>query len=317
MQDRYGRNITYLRLSVTELCNLRCRYCMPEEGVCKKEHGDMLTEEEIVLAVETAAELGVNKLRITGGEPLVKKNILSICENCAAVTGIREVCITTNGVLLPELARPLREAGVKRLNISLDTLDAEKYHYITRLGTLDAALRGIEAALDAGFEKVKLNAVLIGGFNDDEIPALAGLTRRWPVDLRFIELMPMLDQPSFGPEAFIPSERVLRELPELEAEPRDGGVARLYRLPSAQGRIGLISPLSSHFCAECNRIRLTADGKLKPCLHGRAEFPIKGLDRDGMREQFRAAMLAKPEWHGELSYRSHSQAGRGMNTIGG
>lgn len=317
MLDRYGRNITYLRLSVTELCNLRCRYCMPEEGVCKKEHDEMLTEEEIVLAVETAAELGINKLRITGGEPLVKKNIVSICERTAAVPGIREVCMTTNGVLLPRLAGPLRDAGLRRLNISLDTLDAEKYRYITRLGSLDDALRGIETALEAGFEKIKLNAVLIGGFNDDEIAPLGELTRRWPVDLRFIELMPMLESSAFGPEAFIPCERVLQALPELEEEERDGGVARLYRLPGAQGRIGLISPLSSHFCAECNRIRLTADGKLKPCLHGKAEFPIKGLSRDAMREQFRAAMLAKPEWHGELSYASHSQAGRDMNTIGG
>ena len=317
MLDRYGRNITYLRLSVTELCNLRCRYCMSEDGVCKKAHEEMLTEEEIVLAVETAAELGITKLRITGGEPLVKKNIVSICERAAAVPGIGEVCMTTNGVLLPQLARPLKEAGVKRLNISLDTLSAEKYRYITRLGTLDDALRGIETALETGFEKIKLNAVLIGGFNDDEIVPLSELTRRWPVDLRFIELMPMLESSEFSSDAFIPCGRVLRAMPELTEEPRDGGVAKLYRLPGAQGRIGLISPLSSHFCGECNRIRLTADGKLKPCLHGRAEFPIKGLDREGMREQFRAAMLAKPEWHGELSYASHSKAGRGMNTIGG
>ena len=317
MKDTYGREISYLRLSVTELCNLRCRYCMPAEGVCKKEHDEMLTEEEIVLAVETAAELGVTKLRITGGEPLVKKNIVSICGRTAAVPGIREVCITTNGTRLPELARPLREAGVRRLNISLDTLSEEKYRYITRIGSLNQAIDGIEAALDAGYDKIKLNAVLIGGFNDDEIAPLAGLTRRWPVDVRFIELMPMYDSGDFGPEAFIPCERVLQALPELEKESPDGGVARLYRLPGAQGRIGLISPLSSHFCAACNRIRLTADGKLKPCLHGKAEFSIKGLDGEGMREQFITAMLAKPEWHGELSFQSRSQAGRMMNTIGG
>ena len=317
MKDTYGREISYLRLSVTELCNLRCRYCMPAEGVCKKEHDEMLTEEEIVLAVETAAELGVTKLRITGGEPLVKKNIVSICGRTAAVPGIREVCITTNGTRLPELARPLREAGVRRLNISLDTLNEEKYRYITRIGSLNQAIDGIEAALDAGYDKIKLNAVLIGGFNDDEIAPLAGLTRRWPVDVRFIELMPMYDSGDFGPEAFIPCERVLQALPELEKESPDGGVARLYRLPGAQGRIGLISPLSSHFCAACNRIRLTADGKLKPCLHGKAEFSIKGLDGEGMREQFITAMLAKPEWHGELSFQNRSQAGRMMNTIGG
>ena len=318
MQDRYGRTITYMRLSVTELCNLRCRYCMPTEGVCKKTHDDMLTEEEIVLAVQTAASLGVRKLRITGGEPLVKKNIVSICRRCAAVEGIEEVCMTTNGVLLPQLAAPLREAGVRRLNISLDTLDPDKYRYITRIGSLEDALRGIEAALEAGFEKVKLNAVLIGGFNDDEIRPLAELSRKWPVDMRFIEMMPMVDSGDFNADAFIPCDRVLEELGgELHEETRDGGVARLYRLEGAQGRIGLINPLSSHFCAECNRIRLTADGKLKPCLHGKAEFSIKGLDGEGMREQFITAMLAKPEWHGELSFQNRSQAGRMMNTIGG
>jgi len=154
MLDRYGRNITYLRLSVTELCNLRCRYCMPPEGVCKKAHEQMLTEEEIVLAVETAAELGITKLRITGGEPLVKKNIVSICERTAAVPGIAEVCITTNGVLLPAMAGPLKEAGVRRLNISLDTLDREKYRYITRIGSLESALKGIAPeAVPPIFEK--------------------------------------------------------------------------------------------------------------------------------------------------------------------
>ena len=167
MIDRLGRNITYMRISVTELCNLRCRYCMPEDGVCKKSHFEMLTEDEMIQAVQAGASLGITKVRITGGEPLVKKNILSICERSAAVEGIKEVCLTTNGVLLPQLAVPLKEAGVKRLNISLDTMNPEKYSYITRIGTMDRALAGLEAALSAGFEKIKLNAVLIGGFNDD------------------------------------------------------------------------------------------------------------------------------------------------------
>ena len=177
MQDAFGREITYLRLSVTELCNLRCRYCMPEEGICKRPHEEMLTEEEMILAVKTVSELGVRKLRITGGEPLVKKNILSICEKAAALPGIEEVCITTNGTLLPGLAVPLRRAGVGRLNISLDTLDADKYRKITRVGRLDDALSGIEAVLAAGFEKIKINTVLIGGFNDDEASELCRLTR--------------------------------------------------------------------------------------------------------------------------------------------
>ena len=317
MIDSYGRRINYLRLSVTELCNLRCRYCMPEDGVCKKRHEEMLTQEEMLAAIHAAASLGISKLRITGGEPLIKPNIVALCREAAATEGIREVCLTTNGVLLPKLAVPLREAGVKRLNISLDTLDADKYRFITRGGELDAAIRGIEAALDAGFEKIKLNAVLIGGFNDDEIAALAALTERWPVDLRFIEMMPMYDSGDFGPESFIPYTVVTDRLPELEPVAPDGGVARLYRLPEGEGRVGLISPVSAHFCAECNRIRITADGKVKPCLHREAECSLKGLDEAGMRQTLEAAILAKPQWHGELSFSERSRAGRNMNQIGG
>lgn len=317
MKDSFGREISYLRLSVTELCNYRCRYCMPEEGVCKKRHEDMLTEDEMILAVEAAASLGISKLRITGGEPLVKKNIVSICSRAAAVQGIETLAITTNGALLPELAKPLREAGVDRVNISLDTLRPERFSRITRRGELSDAMRGIEAALDAGFDKVKLNTVLIGGFNDDEIADLAELTRKYPLDLRFIELMPMYDSGDFGPTAFIPAETVLNALPELEKVTQDGGVAKLYRLPEAKGNIGLISPLSSHFCGSCNRLRITADGKIRPCLHSSVEYSIKGLDKDGMAEQLRAAIMGKPRWHGELSYEDRSRAERNMNQIGG
>ena len=317
MLDAYGRKITYLRLSVTELCNLRCRYCMPEDGVCKKRHEEMLTEEEMLCAVEAAASLGVTKLRITGGEPLVKRNILSICRRAAAVEGIGEVCLTTNGLLLPQLAQPLREAGVRRVNLSLDTLDEKKYTYITRRGSLSQALDGLEAALDAGFERVKLNTVLIGGFNDDEIPALARLTQQYPVDVRFIELMPMYDSGDFGPKAYLPGSVVTQLLPELKPQPDGDGVAKLYRLPGALGNVGIISPISAHFCGACNRIRLTADGKLKPCLHSTLEYSIKGLDFAGMQALLRQVILEKPRWHGELSVDHRSQAGRNMNEIGG
>ena len=315
MLDRYGRTITYLRVSVTERCNLRCRYCMPAEGVssCPEE----MSREELLRAMKAAAELGISKLRITGGEPLVRRDIVELCAGAAATEGIRELCITTNGTLLPALARPLKAAGVRRVNISLDTLDESKYAAISRCGSLEQAWKGLEAALDTGFEKIKLNAVLIGGFNDDEIPALAELTRRFPLDLRFIELMPMLDSREFGPEAFIPCSSVLEKLPEAEPVEQDGGVAKLYRLPGAQGNLGLISPVSAHFCAECNRLRLTADGKLKPCLHSSAEYSILGLDDEGMRAQFEAAILGKPRWHGALSATEHSKAGRSMNRIGG
>lgn len=316
MIDSHGRSITYLRLSVTELCNFRCRYCMPEDGVCKKNHAEMLTEDEMIRAVQAAAALGITKLRITGGEPLIKKNILSICKRAAAVQGIDEVCLTTNGALLPALAKPLREAGVKRVNISLDTLDANKFAHITRMGRLADTMDGIFAALNAGFDKVKLNTVLIGGFNDDEIPALAELTRTYPLDLRFIELMPMCDG-GFGSEAFIPYTVVLERLPQLVPASPDGGVAKLYSLPGAKGHIGLISPVSAHFCDACNRIRLTADGKLKPCLHSADEYPLKGLSYEEMARQIRAAIMAKPARHGALSCDAPSNAGRNMNQIGG
>jgi len=317
MKDSFGREITYLRISVTDKCNLRCRYCMSEEGVCRKSHADMLSEEEMIMAIRAAAELGIRKLRITGGEPLVKKNIISICEKAAAVDGITEVCLTTNGILLPGMAKELRRAGVSRLNISLDTLDPEKYAHITRVGTLDAALKGIQSALDAGFERLKINAVLIGGFNDDEIPALAQLSRTYPADVRFIELMPMTDNEEFGERAYIPAARVLEALPELESVDRSDGVARLCRLPGAKGNIGLISPVSSHFCAGCNRIRLTADGKLKPCLHSDQEYSVKGLDFEAMCREMKRAILDKPACHAPLSADRQSDAGRNMNQIGG
>ncbi|MBQ6174126.1 MAG: GTP 3',8-cyclase MoaA [Clostridia bacterium] len=316
MIDRYGREITYLRLSVTDRCNLRCRYCMPPEGVEKKPHADMLTEDEMITAVEAAASLGVTKLRVTGGEPLIKRNIVSICRRAARVEGIREVCITTNGLLLPEMAEDLIEAGVSRVNFSLDTLDPDRYAAITRVGSLDRALAGLRTALTAGFRKVKLNAVLIGGFNDDEIRPLAELTLRDDLDVRFIELMPMPGGEAFGQESYIPVTRVLEALPGLRPEESDG-VARLYRLPGAKGRVGLISPVSRHFCAACNRIRLTADGRIKPCLHSAEEVSLKGLGFAEMREAMARAIMDKPQCHGELSADSRSLSARGMSQIGG
>lgn len=316
MIDQYGRAITYLRLSVTDRCNLRCRYCMPAEGVVIRRHEDMLTEDEMITAVEAAASLGITKLRITGGEPLVKRNILSICRRAARVPGIAEVCLTTNGLLLPEMAADLRAAGVRRVNLSLDTLDPDKYAQITRGGSLAQALAGLDAALAAGFDRVKINAVLMGGFNDDEIGALADLTRERPVDVRFIELMPMPGGEAFGPERYVSVSRVPEVLPALRPESADG-VARLYRFPGAPGRVGLISPVSRHFCAECNRIRLTADGRLKPCLHAAEEQSVKGLSREEMRDVMARVIYGKPRCHGELGAASPSRAARPMNQIGG
>lgn len=314
MTDLHGRKIEYLRVSVTDLCDLRCRYCMPSNGVCKKRHEDMLTEDELILAMEAAAELGIRKIRLTGGEPLLKKNILSICRRAANIPGIEELCMTTNGTLLAPMAKELRAAGIRRLNISLDTLNPEKYAAMTRTGHLHDALQGLEAALAAGFDKVKLNAVLMGGFNDDEIEDLAQLTVTHPVDVRFIELMPMTAD--FPEGRYLPCDTVLAKLPQLLPDGTQG-VARLYRLPGAQGRVGLITPVSDHFCGRCDRLRLTADGKVKPCLHSREEFSLKGLDKEGMVSVFKKALTAKPLWHGELDEDHPSRAGRSMNRIGG
>ena len=317
MIDKHGRNISYLRISLTDKCNLRCRYCMPEEGVCRRGHDEMMTEDEVVTAVEVAASLGIRKIRLTGGEPLVKKNIVSICRKVAAVEGIQEVCLTTNGILLPKLGKDLRAAGVNRLNLSLDTLDPQKYAHITRIGKLEDFQAGLDAALEAGFDKVKINAVLIGGFNDDEIVPLAELTRKYPVDMRFIELMPIQDHDEFGQSAYVPYSKVLEKLPEAVPVAHDGGVAKLYRLPDAQGNIGLISPINAHFCGECNRIRLTADGKLKPCLHAPDEYSIRDMNKEEMKAVFEKAIWNKPAWHGDLDAINRSKAGRNMNEIGG
>lgn len=290
---------------------------MPETGVCKLAHEDMLTEDEMIRAVKAAASLGIRKVRITGGEPLVKKNILSICRRVSEIPGIREVALTTNGLGLPGMARALREAGVRRLNISLDTLNPEKYKYMTRMGEFEKAWEGFLSALDAGFEKIKINTVLLGGFNEDEVVSLAELTKTYPVDVRFIEWMPMYDGGDFNAASMVSGRQILSKLEGVFPVEPDGGVAKLYRLPEALGNIGLITPVSNHFCGECSRIRLSADGRLKPCLHSREELSVKGLDDAGMREQFKNAILSKPFGHAGLSAEKRSMAGRLMNQIGG
>lgn len=314
MQDTYGRKITYLRISVTDLCNLRCVYCMPENGVEKRCHTDMMSVDEIIRTVEASAECGITKVRITGGEPLVRKGIVDICRGISSINGIEEVCLTTNGVLLPKYAQQLRDAGVDRLNISLDTLDPEKYSMLTRIGKLDDALAGLEAAEKAGFTGTKINAVLIGGINSTEINELVALTKDKEIDFRFIELMPIGECSGWDKERFIPGQTVLDAVPEL-VEDGMNGVSRMYRVPGWKGRVGLIDPISHRFCDQCNRIRITADGKVKPCLHSAAEFDLRGLDREGMVNVLRSAIESKPGRH-MLEERS-SESIRNMNEIGG
>jgi cyclic pyranopterin phosphate synthase len=317
MKDLYNREVNYLRISVTDLCNLRCRYCMPAEGVKKLDPSQILSHEEIVEITRAAASLGVNKVRITGGEPLVHRGIVDLCRDIGAIPEIKDMAMTTNATLLSPVARQLRDAGINRINISLDTLDPAKYRSITRLGNLDDALEGIHAAIDCGMSPVKLNAVLIGGFNDDEIEALCGLTVDNPVEMRFIELMPIGDNREFGDKAYIPNTTVLERMPQLRPVETADGVASLYQLPGARGRVGLISPLSHEFCDRCSRLRLTSDGYLKPCLHSAEEIRVRGLHGDELVETLKTAIYHKPARHVELSAEERSQSKRGMNGIGG
>ena len=314
MQDQYGREIDYLRLSVTDLCNFRCQYCMPPEGVKKRPHGAILSVEECVEIGAAAVSFGVKKIRLTGGEPLVRRGILDICRGLRAVEGLEELCLTTNGSLLPQFAAPLREAGVDRLNVSLDTLRPEKFREMTRTGELQAVLNGIQAAEEAGFQHLKLDIVLIGGFNDDEAADFMALTMDHPWEVRFIELMPMGQCAGWGKERFLSGETLLSSFRTLQEIPSDG-VARRFCLPGARGTVGLICPMSHAFCGRCSRIRVTADGHLKGCLHSAEEIPLRGLHGDELREAMRQGIWHKPAAH-------HLTAGpsatpRAMHEIGG
>ena len=318
MKDAFDREINYLRISVTDLCNLRCRYCMPENGVPKKQHSDILSVEEIETIVRAAAELGVTKVRITGGEPLVRKGILEICRRIGQIEGLKEICMTTNGILLAGMAKELKQAGVSRVNISLDTLDPAKYRQITRGGELADAARGICAAAEAGLLPIKINTVLIGGFNDDEISNFVKITRYEEIDVRFIELMPIGESAGWESGCFIPATRVLECEPRLEPVTGDGrtGVEALYRVPGYKGRVGLINPMSHPFCHECNRIRITADGKLKTCLHSAEEIGLKGMSAEAVKERIASAVKDKPLRH-YMNESAKSESVRSMFQIGG
>lgn len=277
MIDNYGREINYIRISITDRCNLRCRYCMPEEGFQDLiPHDEILSYEEIVDLARAGAELGISKVRLTGGEPLVRRDILRLVEKLHGIPGIEEIDITTNGVLLEHMAADLKRAGIHRVNISLDTLDEDKYRNITRGGDLQKVLRGIDASLKAGLTPLKINTVALKGFNDDEFGDIIALTKDQPISVRFIELMPIGHNDLGGDYGFISNQEILSRFPELVPEERERfSVAVNYRLPGAKGTVGFISALSNHFCAECNKIRLTSDGKIKPCLHSNEEIDMK------------------------------------------
>lgn len=311
LQDGFGRTVDTLRLSVGDLCNERCIYCMPDSGVEKRAHKDVLSIEELAKIGEAAIACGIEKIRLTGGEPLVRRGIVALCERLG---GLCELCMTTNGLLLPPMASQLKAAGVSRLNLSLDSLRAERYAAITRRGTLEDAIHGLECALAAGFAKVKINMVLMGGINDDEIGDFIALTKERPIEVRFLELMPMGECACWPKGRFVSANDVLRRFPALEAIGREG-VSERFRMPGYAGEVGLIRPMSGCFCEACRRIRVTSDGMLKPCLHSDMELPIRGLHGEELMRAIRAGVAAKPMKHALAQ--SGSRAGRDMNEIGG
>lgn len=331
MKDAHGRVIDYLRISLTDRCNFRCIYCMPEDGVCQMDHDEILRIEDIERLVKVAAGIGIKSIRLTGGEPLVRKGVVDLVDAITDIDGIENVSMTTNGVLLPVMAEDLKRAGLSRVNISLDTLDPEQFKYVTRVGKLEDTLAGIDAALETGFDPVKVNAVTVKSLDQDFL-AFAKLSMDRPLHVRFIEYMPVGDSSEngtgWGKEDVIPSEELfsiineraaIEGLPPLEsaaADPLGWGPARYFEFPDAKGTVGFISPLSRHFCSACNRLRMTADGKIRPCLFSDTEYDAKQALRNGTDEQVRAVLMealgAKPDDH-------HDKVGteRGMSQIGG
>jgi cyclic pyranopterin phosphate synthase len=336
IRDTFSRRINYLRVSVTDRCNFRCLYCMPEGGFVWKTHNEILNYEEIVRLVRVASDLGLSKVRLTGGEPLVRYGVVDLVRSLAALPGVDDLSLTTNGALLTRYARELKAAGLQRINISLDTLVPERFAHITRRGCLEEVLAGITAAEAAGLEPIKLNTVVVRGFNDDEVADIARLTLTKPWHVRFIELMPVGSEEGCLPgvcdgssrgQSFVPvaemRERIQSVLGEFVPDPprvRGNGPAHYYRLNGALGSVGFISAVSEHFCDRCNRLRLTADGALRPCLMADGETDLRTPLRSGasdaqLRELIAQSVASKPDRHhlGE----HQRPLGRAMAQIGG
>ena len=335
MKDAHGRTIDYMRISLTDRCNLRCIYCMPAEGICQVSHNAIMSFDEILRLVRIAAGMGVRRFRLTGGEPLVRKGVVGLVRDIAATPGVEDVSMTTNGILLSRYARQLKDAGLKRLNISLDTLDGDQYREITRGGDITSVLAGIESALEVGFNPVKVNAVAVRSLNQDFL-SFAKMSLDRPLHMRFIEYMPVGDSSGvegcgWGPQDVISCDEILEIVNhQAEAEgigtlvptgnkPDGGGPARYYQFPGAQGTVGFISPLSRHFCSECNRLRLTSEGMIRPCLFSDEEFDMRDALMNGTDDDvvalLRKALHLKP---GEHTQGDHANATSvNMNQIGG
>ncbi len=302
--DSYGRKINYMRLSVTDRCNLRCRYCMPEEGITKLRHGDILSYEELLVLSRASVQVGIEKIRVTGGEPLVRNGIIDFLSKLAQIPGLRQLVLTTNGLLLKEMAEDLYRAGVQRLNISLDSLRNETFKKITRCGDLDKVLEGIQAADNLGFP-IKINVVAMRGINDSEFVDFAAITLKKTYAVRFIEYMPTSKEKDWQ-SLVISGNEILERISEhyhIAPVARNAlsGPSQDFRIDGAKGTIGIITPISGHFCAECNRIRVTSSGMARSCLFGDMEYDLKPLLRTGshtaLKETLRAIVMNKPKNH--------------------
>jgi cyclic pyranopterin phosphate synthase len=328
LHDSFNRTIDYLRISITDHCNLKCQYCVPFDGRAKLPMADILTYEELFAIAKAAVAAGVTKIRLTGGEPLLRKNMLEFCKLLASLPQISDLALTTNGILLESMAADLKAAGVTRVNVSLDTFDRRRYAQITGKDALDKVLRGIEKAARVGLAPIKINMVPMRGVNDDEIVDLARWTFTTPYDVRFIELMPTSGWAKQRHDRlFISIDDVRRRVETIDAlemipHIQTRGPAVYTRLPGAQGRIGFIAALSHHFCKTCNRLRLTADGKLRACLFAEDEIDIRGPLRQGassetLRQIIQSAVAAKPKGHTLNESDAKPINGRIMQAIGG
>lgn len=322
--DKLGRTINYLRLSVTDRCNMRCFYCMPQEGIVSKGHDAILSYEELQLIAETAVELGIEKIRITGGEPLVRSGIIPFLERLARIDGLRHLVLTTNGLRLPDMALPLHQAGVQRLNVSLDSLNSETFAAVTRGGDLNKVLHGLDAAEQAGFPPPKINVVIMRGINDGEILDFADLTLSRGNTVRFIEYMPAVKDEEWQ-RYCISGDEILQRistrhtLKQVDKGPI-AGPSKDFRIPGARGSIGIITAVSGHFCVECNRIRVTSTGQAKGCLFSDAATDLmpclRPPDRDGLASVLRTLIIDKPEKHG-ISQDGYKHKNFTMSQVGG
>jgi len=306
--DLHGRHITYLRVSITDRCNLRCRYCMPDGGVQWVPHEQIIHYEELLRILKICIRRGVKKLRLTGGEPLLRKGIMDFIAQVVGIEGLKELSLTTNGILLESMAEGLKAAGLRRVNVSLDTLNREKFSYITKVDAINDVIRGICAAHEHGLTPVKINVVAIRGFNDDEIPEFARLTVNLPVEVRFIELMPVGCITKYPEHEAIGAQEIkgIIEGANGPMEHLRGGLgpARIYKIPGAKGNIGIIGSLTEQdFCRKCNRIRITARGRLRPCLFSENEIDLltpirRGIPDETLEELIEEGVRKKPSSHG-------------------